>query len=197
VRVTLNGVAQVFPAGHRIRLSLSTSYWPLAWPPPRPVLMTVHPEGSSLHLPVRPVPEGETPDPRPFGEPEGAPQIATSRRETPDHRWTVQRDMVDTRSSLEIVKDGGILHFEDIDLDVGRRAYELYESVADDFTSARGRSTWTMRFARGDWSARTETHTSLECTETEFRVYATLDAFEGDERIFSREWSETVPRDHL
>lgn len=197
VKVTLNGAAQVFPAGHRIRLSLSTSYWPLAWPPPRPVLMTVHPEGSSLHLPVRPVPEGEDPDAQPFGKPEGAPQIETSRRETPEHRWTVQRDMVDTRSSLEIVKDGGILHFEDIDLDVGRRAHEIYDSVADDFTSARGRSTWTMRFARGDWSARTETHTTLECTETEFRVYATLDAFEGDERIFSRQWSENVPRDHL
>ncbi|WP_433697570.1 CocE/NonD family hydrolase [Nocardiopsis sp. CA-288880] len=197
VKVTLNGVAQVFPAGHRIRLSLSTSYWPLAWPPPRPVLMTVHPGGSTLHLPVRPVPEDEELHPQPFGEPEGTPQIETTRRETPDHRWTVHRDMVDTRSSLEIVKDGGILHFEDIDLDVGRRAHELYESVADDFTSARGRSTWTMRFARGDWSTRTETHTSLECTETEFRVYATLDAFEGNERIFSREWSESVPRDHI
>lgn len=31
VRIPLNGVAQVFPAGHRIRLSLSTSYWPLVW----------------------------------------------------------------------------------------------------------------------------------------------------------------------
>ncbi|MFW5830393.1 MAG: CocE/NonD family hydrolase, partial [Planctomycetota bacterium] len=32
VLLSLNGVAQRFPRGHRIRLSLSTSYWPLAWP---------------------------------------------------------------------------------------------------------------------------------------------------------------------
>ncbi|KOX12441.1 CocE/NonD family hydrolase [Nocardiopsis sp. NRRL B-16309] len=195
VTVTLNGVAQVFPAGHRIRLSLSTSYWPLAWPPPRKVLMTVHPEGSALTLPVRPVPADEDPAPRPFGEPEATPEIAHERREPPEHRWTVHRDLVDTRSSLEIVKDGGIMHFEDVDLDVGRRAYEDYDSVADDFTSPRGRSSWTMRFARGEWRTRTETHASLRCTEDEFRVYATLDAYEGDERIFSREWTESVPRD--
>ncbi|MFD6952214.1 peptidase S15 [Nocardiopsis sp. TSRI0078] len=197
VRLTMNGVAQVFPAGHRIRLSLSTSYWPLAWPPPRPVMLTVHPQNSNLILPVRPRPETDESDPQPFEEPESTPEISTTRREKPEHRWTVHRDLVDTHSSLEIVKDGGILHFDDIDLDVGRRAYELYESVAGDFTSARGQSTWTVRFARGDWRTRTETHTTLECTETDFRVYATLDAFENDERIFSRQWRETVPRDHL
>jgi predicted acyl esterase len=30
VLVRLNDVAQAVPAGHRLRLSLSTSYWPLA-----------------------------------------------------------------------------------------------------------------------------------------------------------------------
>lgn len=197
VKVTMNGVAQAFPVGHRIRLSLSTSYWPLAWPPPKPALLTVHPEESRLLLPVRPRSEADDPHPEPFGEPEGSPEISTTRREKPEHSWTVYRDLVDTRSALEIVKDGGILHFDDIDLDVGRRAYEYYESVAGDFTSARGESTWTMRFARDGWRTRTETHTSLECTETEFRVYATLDAFENDERVFSRQWTETLPRDHL
>ncbi|MEE4599511.1 CocE/NonD family hydrolase C-terminal non-catalytic domain-containing protein, partial [Streptomyces sp. DSM 41524] len=51
-RITLNGVAQVFPPGHRIRLSLSTSYWPLVWPAPEPALLTVHGEGAALTLPV-------------------------------------------------------------------------------------------------------------------------------------------------
>lgn len=32
VDVVLNGMAQSFPAGHRVRLAISTSYWPLAWP---------------------------------------------------------------------------------------------------------------------------------------------------------------------
>jgi hypothetical protein len=140
---------------------------------------------------------GDTGAARPFGEPETTAEIPTSRHELPEHRWEVHRDLVDTRSSLEIVKDGGILHLEGIDLEVGRRAHELYSSVADDFTSVRGEASWTMRFSRGDWDTRTETHTSLECTEIGFRVHGTLDAYEDGERIFSRQWTETIPRDHV
>ncbi|HKL78580.1 MAG TPA: CocE/NonD family hydrolase, partial [Gammaproteobacteria bacterium] len=54
VRVPLNHVAQSFPAGHRLRLSLSTSYWPLAWPPPEPVQLTLQTGVSEFVLPVRP-----------------------------------------------------------------------------------------------------------------------------------------------
>src|SRR5690625_5769150 len=36
VDVQLNGMAQSFPAGHRLRVSVSTSYWPVVWPPPQP-----------------------------------------------------------------------------------------------------------------------------------------------------------------
>ena len=30
----LNDIAHAFPAGHRMRIALSTSYWPIAWPSP-------------------------------------------------------------------------------------------------------------------------------------------------------------------
>ncbi|MFC6979367.1 CocE/NonD family hydrolase [Microbulbifer taiwanensis] len=53
VRVPMNNIGQNFPAGHRLRLSLSTSYWALAWPPPRPVRMRVYPAASRLVLPRR------------------------------------------------------------------------------------------------------------------------------------------------
>jgi putative CocE/NonD family hydrolase len=54
VEVPLNGIAQVFPAGHRLRLSISTSYWPLAWPSPERATVTVHTAGSRLTVPSRP-----------------------------------------------------------------------------------------------------------------------------------------------
>ena len=197
VEITMNGVAQVFPPGHRIRLSLSTSYWPLAWPPPRPVLLSVHPERSSLVLPVRPERADGTDGLDGFGTPEAVPPIPSTRRRPGDHRWSVHRDMATDRFSLEILKDGGILHLDDIDLDMTRKAHEVYEAVGEDHTSVSGRTAWTMRFSRGDWHTRTETCTVLDCTEDEFRVHATLDAYESGERIFSREWTEHIPRDHV
>ncbi|MEV6795555.1 CocE/NonD family hydrolase [Streptomyces sp. NPDC051320] len=195
--VQLNGVAQAFPPGHRIRLSLSTSYWPLAWPPPRPVLLSVHEGSSSLSLPVRPTREPDHLPQRPFGEPEGTPPRATTQLTPPEQRWEVRRDLIDYHSALEIVKDRGLVRYEDIGLDVGLRAYERYASVADDFTSVSGEAAWTMRFHREDWDVRVETRTVLRCSESEFFVDATLDGYEHDRRVFSRTWNETLPRDLL
>ena len=54
VAVQLNGMAQALPRGHRLRLAMSTSYWPLAWPPPQPVRLSVFTQNTRLRLPVRP-----------------------------------------------------------------------------------------------------------------------------------------------
>lgn len=198
VCVTLNCLAQAFPPGHRIRLSLSTSYWPLAWPPPESARLTVLAGSSRLLLPVRPSTEPhDGTQVRAFGEPEGTPAIPTTVREPGRNSWTVSRDLIDYRSTLEVIKDDGVVHHDDIDLDVTRRVVERYTSVADDFCSPRGDVEWSMTFSRGDWSARTVTRTVLTCDGGDFDVYAQLDAFEGDRRTFSRNWQETVPRDYL
>ncbi|MER7779522.1 CocE/NonD family hydrolase [Streptomyces sp. NPDC096191] len=197
--VHLNSVAQAFPAGHRIRLSLSTSYWPLAWPPPRPVLLSVHEGTSTLALPVRPMLDHDaTPsEAHPFGPSEGTPALRTTQVTPPEQQWEVRRELVTYGSVLEIVKDAGTVRYDDIDLEVGRRAVERYGVVADDFTSATGESTWTMRFHRDDWDTEIVTHTELSCDERDFHVSATLDAYEGPRRVFSRTWNESVPRDLL
>jgi putative CocE/NonD family hydrolase len=197
--VDLNGVAQAFPPGHRVRLSLSTSYWPLAWPPPCPTLLTVHEDSCRLMLPVRPTGSDDDAGPAvaPFEAPEGTRPLTTRSVTPPEQRWDVTRDLVDYGSTLEIVKDRGTLHFDAIDLDVGCRAVERYTSTADDFTSPAGESTWTMRFRREDWDVRVRTSTTLRCDATSFQVNATLDAYEGDRRVFSRTWNETLPRDAL
>ncbi|WP_027947144.1 CocE/NonD family hydrolase [Amycolatopsis taiwanensis] len=191
VELVLNGVAQAFPPGHRIRLSLSTSYWPLAWPPPDATQVTVH--AGELALPVRK--PGEDPAFAGFGEPEGAPPLPVTRLRPGEERWNVSRDLVDYESALEIVKDSGTQRIDDIDLEFSRRATERYASVADDFSSPSGETVWTMEFARGDWSARTETRTLLSCTPREFVVHARLDAFEGPYRVCSRNWHYAIARD--
>lgn len=196
--IPLNGVAQAFPPGHRVRLSLSTSYWPLAWPPPpKPALLSVYERSSTLTLPVRPVDEPDEVPSSPFGEPEGTPPLETRQLTPPEERWEVKRDLVGYQAELDIVKDRGTVRFEDTGIEAGRRAHERYTAVADDFTSAAGESTWTMAFRRDDWDVRVVTRTRLSCDETDFFVDATLDAYEADRRVFSRTWNEKVPRDLL
>ncbi|GLU48508.1 CocE/NonD family hydrolase [Nocardiopsis ansamitocini] len=198
VSVPLNGVAHAFPAGHRMRVSISTSYWPLAWPPPEPVLMRVFlGESTALSLPTRATAADDDVAPVPFDEPEGTEPISTTQLLPGEQRWGVSRDLVDYGASLDVVKDLGTVRFEDIDLEVERRSEEHYGWVGDDFDSVRGETVWTMGFSRGDWSARTLTRTVLTSTPTEFRLHATLDAFEGDERVFARDYTTAIPRDHV
>ncbi|UOX92307.1 CocE/NonD family hydrolase [Amycolatopsis sp. FBCC-B4732] len=183
VEIELNAVAQAFPAGHRIRLSLSTSYWPLAWPPPTPVLLSVHTGHSALELPVRPV-----------GPPEGAPPMPVTALTPGEQRWTVSRDLVDYHSALDIVKDAGTVGFDDLDLEVTRDVRERYTWVADDFCSPVAETAWDVTFARGEWAARSETHTRVSCTDTEFVIDARLDGYEGARRVVSRNWHRRIPR---
>ncbi|WP_063034060.1 CocE/NonD family hydrolase [Nocardia grenadensis] len=197
VTVQLNAVAQAFPAGHRIRLSLSTSYWPLAWPPPVPAQVTVYTEGSGLRLPIRPMADADEGSVQPFGEPEGAEPMRVTQISPGEQKWTVSRDLVDYRSALEIVKDAGLIRYDEHELEVDRKVRERYGWQADDFCSATAETSWSMSFARGEWRTRTETRTRVTCTPTHFLVHAELDAFEGEQRTFSRNWDRRVPRDHV
>ena len=53
VRIQLNDAGSVFPAGHRVRLALSTAYWPMIWPSPEKATLLIF--GGTLDLPVRPL----------------------------------------------------------------------------------------------------------------------------------------------
>ena len=54
VRLRLNDNAHRFAAGSRIRVAVATGLWPIAWPAPEPVTLTVTTGRSTLTLPVRP-----------------------------------------------------------------------------------------------------------------------------------------------
>src|SRR4029453_2543530 len=53
VRLQLNDCGATLPAGHRIRLALSTTYWPMVWPAPHDATVTIL--GGTLDLPARPL----------------------------------------------------------------------------------------------------------------------------------------------
>ncbi len=198
VRVRMNGIAHSFPAGHRIRLSLSTSYWPLAWPPPKPVRLTLYTEHCRLVLPERPARDSDL-ELREFGPPEAARGPATTVVEPSHHNWEVHRDLATDRSELVVTDHRGTFRLDGIDLLVHSRATETYSSIADDFDSARAEAVWERRLERGGWKIRTVTRTVLTSTPTTFELHANIDVYEqglvGEKRIFCKDWDESIPRD--
>jgi predicted acyl esterase len=51
VKVLLTGTAYAFPAGHKLRVALSTANWPIIWPSPEPVTLTLFAGASQLFCP--------------------------------------------------------------------------------------------------------------------------------------------------
>jgi putative CocE/NonD family hydrolase len=63
-----------------------------------------------------------------------------------------------------------------------------------DVTSARGETIWERTMERGDWQVRTVARTVLTCDVEAFHLHATLDAFDGEERVHSSNVSRRIPR---
>ena len=196
-RIQLNHIAQTIPAGHRFRISISTSYWPLAWPPPRPVRLTIVTGLSRLTLPIRQGREESDRQLRSFPPPEQADGGPRAQVSEADYGWHVSRDLENDTSTLKVIKDEGCYRLEDIDLEVRDKATEIYRSRADDFTSLRGEVVSVRSLKRGDWHVETETRTVLTCTEDAFHLHADLDAFLDCNRVFCKTWNRLIPRDHL
>ena len=196
VRIQLNHIAQHFPAKHRLRIAISTSYWPLAWPAPESAQVKVITGISSAFLPIH-TPSASDAPLRTYGEPEAAPSLETTMIEPAHHNWRVIRDLDTDVSTLEVINDSGIVYIKDIDLEMGRKTLEWYTYQGDDFNSIRGETQWERSFSRSDWQIKTVTRTVLTSTTTDFHLHAELDAYEGGKRVYSQNWDSVIPRDYV
>ncbi len=195
VRVELDSIAYAVPAGHRLRVAVSSTYWPWAWPSPEPVTLTLH--GGALELPVRP-PRPEDADLPAFAEPEHTPPLEKEQDEAAPDGRSLRRDFASGR--LEQVFDydvGGTVRFVPIDLvseDANRSAYSIVEG---DPLSAEVAFHATTGIARGDWSGRAEVAASMRADAEAFHVTSELTAYERGEQVFHRRWEHDFPRDQV
>ena len=194
VRVPMNVIAQHFAAGHRVRVAISSSYWPLIWPAPEPVRLTLHTPGCRLVLPQR----AESPADeslRDLGEgaaPDGPPTTVLA---PPEREWTVTHNLASNEVRLNVINNDGRTRLEDIDMTFERKVRENFSFKNDRYDTLRAEAVHERSFKRGDWETLSVTRTVLTATRTHFQVRATLDAYEGDRRVFSKTWDESVPRD--
>ncbi len=194
VRVQLNDCAHAFPAGHRIRLALSTSYWPLVWPSPHAARLHLETALSRLLLPHRtPTAQDATlPD---FPPPDAAPPLPRTALTPPVTARRAGQDQIAGVATFEVVDDTGRYRIEPTGLEYRLASVERYAIRPDDPLSARAEVTFEMEQGRGAWQTRAVTRTVLRATDDAFLIDATLDAWDGDQRIVSRNWQVAVARD--
>jgi hypothetical protein len=190
----MNEIGHVFPAGHRIRLAISSSYWPIIWPSPRPVRLVVRTGGSRLVLPLRDRQGGDAAirfEPAVIGR--ATPR--TVRKGTRQER-TITRDVATNEVVYTVVRDEGRSVIDEIGVETGFEKKVAYRIRPDDPTSARVdlREAFAQRHEQG-WDTFVEAEAALTSTAEEFLVEASLKAFEAGKPFFVKSWLERIPRD--
>ncbi|WP_293575216.1 CocE/NonD family hydrolase [Phaeobacter sp.] len=196
VEFELNECAHHLRAGHRLRLALSTSYWPIIWPSPEPVALTLDLAGCALILPERHVAqESEACAPGPA-------------RDYPGYDAEILR-AASGRSNSYVEADGTqvLETFDDygeaVDpvhgMQVGSHVAMRYSVHPDDPATATFSSQWRFTFARGDWQVQIETDNLMSGDRENFHLWRKTIARQGAEEteVCVKEWRETVPRDCL
>ncbi|HEY5597683.1 MAG TPA: CocE/NonD family hydrolase [Kiloniellales bacterium] len=199
VKVQVNDIAYAFPKGHRVRVAISTSYWPIAWPSPEISIITVRCGVSTLELPVRP-PRQEDAALRPFEEPESAPTTEHKKLRQLPLRRVVEFDLTNSEATYTVHSDGGefdgasLARIETIGMDLGYSLLRRHRISDTDPLSAQTEFEQRAIMRRADWSVRIESRTRLTATRDTFQFSADVEAFEGDDTFAKRKWQLTIPR---
>ncbi len=193
VRIPLRVSGYRFSPGHRIRLTVLTSYWPVLWPSPLPGEIRVHhgpAAPSRLLLPVLPD-DVVTPDvPAYRTDPVVMRDVGSYEEDAPE--WRIEEDVLRGTVAVTIF-DGGRSTQED-----GSRLYSSERLVltASDADPAHARLEsdvvyrWSGFGAEADISARG----LIASDEGVFDVTVTLEVRLDGGPFFSRTWNERIPR---
>ena len=194
VTIQLNEVAHRFGIGSRVRLSLSTAYWPTVWPSPVKTAMSLELANCRLCLPVRPPQEWDS-GLAPFPEPESAQPLNKTVLSEPDYSFTVTENLATGELVLRNWFDEGVTVYDDYQgWTVASTHEEFFSIYPDDPCSARCDITWTERFSRNQWEVSSRTNTVLTSTPTHFLLEATLQAWEGGALVHENSWKKSFKR---
>jgi len=193
IHMRLDDAGHRFAAGSRIRLALSTSYWPLVFPSPEPVTLSVFTGSSEISLPLR-EPSPEDDNLRPFGPPYVPPVDVETIWSKPGKR-TVQWDVAERKQVIRHTVGEGVWLLKAIDTRVSGVARMRYEIRDDDPASMVAHYEYMTGFERGDWKPRVVGTAKIAATPSHYNVSGEINAFYGDDKIFARVWDLEVARE--
>jgi hypothetical protein len=192
VTLALDHIAYRVPKGHRLRVAISTAYWPLIWPSPTSASLTL--TAGQITLPERATVGG---DEYTFPLPDAADAWQTETLRSAAHVRRSETDQNTGMVSLIIEDDFGKTRDSDHGLIAGSVARERWDIHPDDPLSARGTCHWTEEMSRGDIHLRTETHSAMWSDAMHFDLTARLEAYENDVLIYARDHTDRIARDNL
>lgn len=189
VTLILDQIAYRIDKGHRLRLSLSNSYWPFLWPSPVAVKISLN--AGQLQLPKR----SSAPSLRVEFEP---PVAAAGWQEETLRKSSSTRKTIHDESTGEVTtlieNDFGENRDLQHGLLSGSKATERWSVKPDDPLSARAQIDWQQTGGRDDWHWRTDAAVTMHSDADWIYVQARLTVQDDDKVIFDRHYEDKIER---
>lgn len=192
VEIPLRLIAHQFRGGNRIRLAISESLWPLVWPSPQLVTLTLSTADAALTLPVRSIPHSEPPftipEIRHVGlledpQTEARVRITDTGAEAPvtvEKRWSPSTTRIEPIGTVV----GASSQIWDLKMEAGQP------------NSCSWRGDFTFSYERPDWGHCLIRSTfELTSSAENFHLVESVKAEHGGEVLFQRSWNRTLRRD--
>ncbi|MBS9721972.1 CocE/NonD family hydrolase [Tianweitania sp. BSSL-BM11] len=193
ITLVLDACGYRFAPGHRMRLSLSSAYWPTILPSPFDATLMIDLASLRIDLPLLgdhqriEVPEPANKDPLPYYE--TVEEGASSRLIERDLREGVTRYKVSEDTGLNRHPGNGLATRDTVD--------QVWSIKSGDPLSMTAEAHYTCEAQRDGWQTKSAGTLRMSCTQTEWIISESRQAYHGDRCVFSRERSARIPRDHM
>ena len=188
ISLALDQSAYVVPAGHQLRLAVSTSYWPFIWPERGNVTLTLS-EGR-LEVPVLSDVTGLDWD-CPTGARATEPVTKTTGPLAEEKRWVTENGL----HSLIIRADHGEVEHLDHGLRTASQVHENWSIDQTDIAKASAEIVWERSMSREGFDVSTKIVSKMHSDSKAYHVTVGVQALDGEDCIFERVFNDSYARD--
>lgn len=174
----------------RLRVAISSAYWPFLWPVAERATLTL--ETGEIGLPVH---SGSETGEWQFEDAEGAEPWGARNLRSALYDKRVVTDQTTGEIALILNDDHGMNEDPVHGLRSGSQERVTWRIHPDDPLCASGQTHWTQELSRGDWSIRTETYAKIWADAETYYLSGRLEAYEGGQLVYARDVQTTVDRD--
>ncbi|MFT5113240.1 MAG: putative CocE/NonD family hydrolase, partial [Parasphingorhabdus sp.] len=165
VRIQLDDIAYQVAPGHKLRLSISNTYWPLIWPSPENATIELDLSRSKLNIP-QPCSRTDVS----FPPAQSSSPLQQTEIKAPYNERESGKNLSTGESWFRITDNFGTQTIDEYDLTISSGYTENYTIQPLDPLSAKIEICWYQTLSRDNWSVRTESDYIQYCDKDFFYI---------------------------
>ncbi len=193
IAVELNHIAYVVPQGHKVRISVSTTYWPLIWPCAEDATLTLQPSLCSVNLPIN---LSQTPSNHIQDYDSEVSFNGHVIRESNSQR-VVEKDYKTGVTTLKTLDDFGQQFYTSAQSEIDFAIEQSLSIHPQDPLSAKNEIHLKVEQGHDNWRTGIEARYTMTCDAEHFYIQAQWKASCDGNTIFEKGFDEVIKRNFM